>query len=66
MIIIITYAYICVMHYLNELHISVNVILIIGIIDNLYDKVTYTITTYIGSCFFKFNLGIFKNGEIIE
>lgn len=46
-------------------HISY-VILIIGIIDNLYDKVTYTITTYIGSCFFKFNLGIFKNCEIIE
>ena len=52
---------ICDMHYLNDLHISINVILIIGIIDNLYNKVTYRITTYIGSCFFKFNLGIFKN-----
>lgn len=54
------------MHYLNDLHISIKVILIIGIIGNLYDMVTYTITTYIGSCFFKFNLGIFKDCEIIE
>lgn len=60
------YAYICVMHYLNDLCISINVILIIGIIGNLYNMVTYTITIYIGSCFFKFNLGIFKNCEIIE